>query len=36
MLQKHEKYVFYNIKKICVKQITQISFKLLFITGGCL
>ena len=26
--------MFYNIKKICVKQITQISFNLLFLTGG--
>ena len=31
-----KKIVFYNIKKICVKQITQISFNLLFITGVCL
>lgn len=30
------KMMFYNIKKICVKQITQISFNLLFITGVCL
>lgn len=30
------KMMFYNIKKICVKQITQISFNLLFITGGLL
>ena len=28
--------MFYNIKKICVKQITQISFNLLFITGDLL
>ena len=27
------KMMFYNIKKICVKQITQIFFKLLLITG---
>lgn len=33
---KARKKVFYNIKKICVKQITQISFNLLFITGVCL
>ena len=30
------KMMFYNIKKICVKQITQIFFKLLLITGGLL
>ena len=30
------KMMFYNTKKICVKQITQIFFKLLFITGVCL
>ena len=30
------KMMFYNIKKICVKQITQIFFKLLLITGVCL
>ncbi len=28
--------MFYNTKKICVKQITQIFFKLLLITGGLL
>lgn len=33
---KSMKKVFYNIKKICVKQITQIFFNLLFITGVCL
>ena len=30
------KMMFYNTKKICVKQITQIFFKLLLITGGLL
>ena len=30
------KIMFYNTKKICVKQITQISFNLLFITNSCL
>ncbi len=28
--------MFYNTKKICVKQITQIFFKLILITGGLL
>ena len=30
------KMMFYNTKKICVKQITQIFFKLLLIRGVCL
>ena len=30
------KMMFYNTKKICIKQITQIFFKLLLITGGLL
>lgn len=30
------KMMFYNTKKICVKQITQISFNLLFYNGGLL
>ncbi len=36
MLHHALKMMFYNIKKICVKQITQIFFKLLLITGGLL